>query len=133
MVGSFTRDVNRHLIQLMPEWLVIILFGIMCGASLFILVVILRGVYLNRQRTGRASKPLMRPLSVGQAIIHSRYALVRCFKATFYIAFSLSLFVVGSWSIDDHLSGSYDKHFKKQGSAPSVLEKVRKFATFAPK
>ena len=126
MVGSFTRDVSRHLIQLIPEWLVMILFGIMCGASLFILVTILRAVYLNNQRTGRASKPLMRPMSIGQTIIHSRYALVRYFKAILYISLSLFLIVVGTWSIADYMSGNYDSHFKKSGSDPSALEKVRK-------
>jgi len=126
MVGSFTRDVSRHLIQLIPEWLVMILFGIMCGASLFILVIILRAVYLNRQRTGRASKPLMRPMTIGQTIIHSRNSFVRYFKATLYISLSLFLIVVGTWSIADILSGSFDSHFKEPRSDPSALEKVRK-------
>ena len=126
MVGSFTRDVSRHLIQLIPEWLVMILFGIMCGASLFILVTILRAVYLNNQRTGRASKPLMRPMSIGQTIIHSKYSLVRYFKATIYIFLSLFLIVVGTWSINDYLSGSFDGQFKKSESNPGALEKVRK-------
>ena len=126
MVGSFTRDVSRHLTQLIPEWLVMILFGIICAVSLFILMVILRAVYTNRQRTGRAPKPLMRPMSIGQTIIHSRYSLVRYFKATIYIFLSLFLIVVGTWSINDYLSGSFDGHFKKSESNPGALEKVRK-------
>ena len=75
---------------------------------------------------GRASKPLMRPMSIGQTIIHSRYDLVRYFKATLYISLCLFLIVVGTWSINDYFSGSYDNHFKKPGSDPSALEKVRK-------
>ena len=126
MIGSFTRDVSSHLIQLIPEWLVMILFGMMCCASLFIFVAILRAVYLNKQRTGRALKPLMRPMSIGQTIIHSRYALVRFFKAALYICLCLFLIVVGTWSINDYLSGSYDSHAKKSGSDPSALERVRK-------
>ena len=126
MVGSFTRDVSRHLIQLVPEWLVIILFGIMCGASFFILVVVLRAVYLNRQRMGRASKPLMRPMSIGQTIIHSRNVFVRSFKATLYISLSLFLIVVGTWSIADLLSGSFDGHVKEPRLDASAMEKVRK-------
>ena len=126
MVGSFTRDVSRHLIQLIPEWLVMILFGIMCCASFFILATILRAIYLNKQRMGRASKPLMRPMSIGQTIIHSRYDLVRYFKATLYISLCLFLIVVGTWSINDYLSGSYDSPVKKSGSDSSALERVRK-------
>ena len=63
---------------------------------------------------------------MGQEIIHSRYALVRYFKAVLYVSLSLFLLVVGTWSINDHLSGSYDRHLKKQGAEPNALERVRK-------